>query len=255
VNAVVGETNDGWLNDIRGFHIQKKHIWEAIEKAESGLIPEGSVGAGTGTCCLGYKGGIGTASRRLPKSMGGWTIGVIVQSNFGGILQINGAPVGRELNRYSYQRELLESEEGSCMIIVATDAPLLHRNLKRLASRAILGLARCGGFCANGSGDYVIAFSAHEKCRIREIRRGELLESAELPNSQMTPLFLAVVEATEEAVYNSLFMATAVTGRSGHRVDALPIPTTIQICQKYKVLNWNQTLPGGQGRLNKVRYP
>jgi len=240
VNAVVGETNDGGLSDIRGFHVREEHVIEAIKSAETGPVEEGCVGAGTGTQCLGFKGGIGTASRRLPERMGGWTVGVLVQTNFGGILSINGAPVGRELGRFAYQSSLSRSEEGSCMIVVATDAPLLSRNLKRLAARAILGLARCGGFCSNGSGDYVIAFSTHPACRISS--REKIRSPREVGNDSMSPLFLAAVEATEEAVLNSLFMAETTTGRNGRAVEALPVEKTLEICQKYRVLGWYKSL-------------
>jgi D-aminopeptidase len=239
VNGVVGETNDGWLNDIRGFHVGETDVWEAIQNADSGLVSEGCVGAGTGTRCMGFKGGIGTASRKLPTDLGGWTVGVLVQTNFGGILSVNGAPVGRELGQTPYHRELADQDPGSCMIVVATDAPLLSRNLKRLASRAVLGLARCGGFMSNGSGDYVIAFCANSDCRIEDSGGGKILSTKEVRNDAMSPLFLAVVEATEEAVFNSLFMATTLSGREGHKSEALPIDPVLEICRKYNVLNWN----------------
>ena len=220
INPVVGETNDGWLNDIRSRPIRQHHVREAIEKAASGPVAEGSVGAGTGTRCFGFKGGIGTSSRRLSKSQGGYTVGVLVQTNFGGILTINGAPVGREL-----AAEVTGNKGGgSCMIVVATDAPILSRNLKRLAKRAILGLARTGSVMSNSSGDYVIAFSTAKR-RIESV-----------PNGEMTPLFQAVVEATEEAVYNSLFKATSIIGRDNHSCEALPIDKTLAICRKYNAL-------------------
>ena len=246
VNGVVGETNDGWLNDIRGIHVKEEDVWQAIREAVSGPVEEGCVGAGTGTMCFGFKGGMGTASRKLPQSLGGWTVGVLVQTNFGGILQINGAPIGRELNRYSYRGRIPSQESGSCMIVVATDAPLLHRNLKRLAARAILGLARCGGYCSNGSGDYVISFSTHPDCRTKYRSRDRIVSVKEVRNDRMSPLFLAVVEATEEAVYNSLFKAEAMVGRRGHQAEALPIPRVIEISKKYRVLNWNKDLPPGK---------
>lgn len=246
VNGVVGETNDGWLNDIRGFHVREEDVWQAIRKAASGLVEEGSVGAGTGTTCFGFKGGIGTSSRKLPPELGGWTVGVLVQTNYGGVLQINGAPVGRELNKYSFRGRIPAQETGSCMVVVATDAPLLHRNLKRLASRAILGLAKCGGFCSNGSGDYVIAFSAHPECRIEYRSSGHLVSVKEVKNSRMSPLFLAAVEATEEAVYNSMFQAETMVGKRGHRAEALPIAKVVEICSKYRVLNWSRDLPPGR---------
>ena len=237
VNGVVGETNDGWLNDIRGFHVREEDVWEAIEKAVSGPVVEGCVGAGTGTNCFGFKGGIGTASRKLPENLGGWTVGVLVQTNFGGILNVVGAPVGRELNRYYLQGRIQSQEEGSCMIVVATDAPLLSRNLKRLAARAILGLARCGGFCSNGSGDYVIAFSTHSENRIPYRSRASVQAKKDVMNGRMSPLFLAVVEATQEAVYNSMFQATTMVGRNGGRSEAIPIQQVVEICKKFGVLN------------------
>jgi len=243
VNGVVGETNDGWLNDIRGFHVREEDVWQAIRTAASGPVEEGCVGAGTGTTCFGFKGGIGTASRRLPETLGGWTVGVLVQTNFGGVLQINGAPVGRELGRYSYKSRLENQESGSCMIVVATNAPLMHRNLKRLAARAILGLARCGGFCSNGSGDYVVAFSTHPQCRMTERSEESVRTVPEVRNDRMSPLFLATVEATEEAVYNSMFQATDMEGRAGHKMDAIPIGRVVEICKKYGVLDLHDKLP------------
>jgi len=237
VNGVVGETNDGGLNDIRGFHVGEEDVWEAIENAGPGPVGEGCVGAGTGTTCFGFKGGIGTASRILPENLGGWTVGVLVQTNFGGILNVVGAPVGRELNRYYLQGRIPTQEGGSCMIVVATDAPLLSRNLKRLAARAILGLARCGGFCSNGSGDYVIAFSTHPENRIPYRTRASVQTKKEVMNGRMSPLFLAVVEATQEAVYNSMFQATTMVGRNGRRSEAIPIQQVVEICKKYGVLN------------------
>ena len=230
INPVVGETNDGWLNNIRSRAVRQHHVREAIEKTSAGPVEEGSVGAGTGTICFGFKGGIGTSSRQLSESQGGYVVGVLVQSNFGGILTINGAPVGRELSAEDNGR----NKAGSCMIVAATDAPLLSRNLKRLAKRAVLGLARTGSVMNNGSGDYVIAFSTNEALR-RPINRGKITGEP-LPNSKMDPLFRAVVEATEEAVYNSLFKATAVTGRDGHVCQALPIDRTLEICRRYAAI-------------------
>lgn len=243
VNAVVGETNDGWLNDIRGDHVKKNHVLEAILYAHSGAPEEGSVGAGTGTMCLGFKGGVGTSSRVLPESGGGYTIGVLVQTNFGGILTINGAPVGRELGRFYMDGSVPYGKDGSCMIVVATDAPLDSRNLKRLAKRAILGLARTGSFMSNGSGDYVIAFCTHESLRRPYAPQQKSRQVELLYNDSMSPLFLAVVEATEEAVYNSILKATTITGRDGHTAEAIPVHRVIDICNKYNVLNWNQSLP------------
>ncbi len=243
VNAVVGETNDGYLNDIRGQHVTPQHVLAAIESAASGPVAEGSVGAGTGTTCFGFKGGIGTSSRRIPADRGGYTVGVLVQSNFGGVLAINGVPVGRELGLFDlshYTKE--EQADGSCMIVVATDAPLSARNLRRLASRAVLGLARTGSYIANGSGDYAIAFST----AYRIPRTGGLLEPpvALVSNDAMSPLFMAVVEATEEAIYNSIFMATTVTGRDGNRREAIPLDQVVAICGRYGGLNLQDRLPG-----------
>jgi len=215
LNAVVGETNDGYLNDIRGRHVKPEHVVEAIRKAKDGPVKEGNVGAGTGTVCFGFKGGIGTASRKLPESLGGFTVGVLVQSNFGGVLQIAGQPVGKILGQYSFKNQL-ESADGSCMMVVATDAPLDHRSLERIAKRAMMGLARTGGIASNGSGDYVLAFST---TREQHITSGEI---AVLGNDQVTPLFLAAIEATEEAIINSLFAADDMKGKNGRIVKALP---------------------------------
>ena len=236
INPIVGETNDGYLNNIQARAVTKQDVLEAISQASSGPVEEGSVGAGTGTICFGFKGGIGTASRVLPESKGGYTVGVLVQTNFGGILEVNGAPVGKELGKY-YMRNELEPVDGSCMIVVATDAPLSVRNLKRLAKRAILGLAKTGGFCSNGSGDYVIAFSTHPSCRVLHHDKNRTRTVEHLYNNQMSPLFLAAVEATQEAIYNSLFMATTVKGWQGHEIEAIPIDRVIEICKKYKVIN------------------
>jgi D-aminopeptidase len=259
VNPLVAETNDGLLNDIRGRHVGREEVFAALRNARGGEVEEGSVGAGTGTVAFGFKGGVGTASRVVPARFGGYTVGVLVQTNFGGVLTMNGAPVGRELGRY-YLREELEPArkasggdaarpredaaapslnqdraDGSVIIVVATDAPLDARNLRRLAARAMLGLARTGSPSTNGSGDYVIAFSTAAQNRVRHgetaPRRVELL-----PNDAMSPLFLACVEATEEAVYNSLLRATTVTGRGGARVEALPIDETIKVLRKYNAI-------------------
>lgn len=223
VNPVIGETNDGWLNDIRGRHVRKKDVINAIKKAASGPVEEGAVGAGTGTICFNFKGGIGTSSRLLPSSRGGYTVGVLAQTNHGGILQINGLPVGISLGNYYMKKDLTESKSGSCMLVVATDAPLDSRNLKRLAKRALLGIARTGGFYSNGSGDYAIAFSTAKSLRIPHRSRSRTLKIEILRNSQMSPLFLAAAEAAEEAILNSLFKATSMTGRDGHKIDALPL--------------------------------
>lgn len=235
VNPVVGETNDGWLNDIRARNVSIDDVHAAIENAKSGLVEEGNVGAGTGTRALGFKGGIGTASRVLPDDKGGYTVGVLVQSNFGGILTINGARVGEELNNHYLANEVPYDVDGSIMIIVATDAPIISRNLERLAKRAFLGIAKVGGFASNGSGDYVIAFSTNEDVRIHE--GNEALYSIEkLKNNAMTPLFLAAVEATEEAILNSLFQAETMTGRDGHIQEALPVDDVMEILKKYNAV-------------------
>ena len=243
INPVVAETNDGFLNDIRGRHIGQVEVFTALRAAQSGPVEEGSVGAGTGTVAFGFKGGIGTSSRVVPESAGAYTVGVLVQTNYGGVLTMNGAPVGRELDQY-YLREQLEPQrsgqgeteirdraDGSIIMVVATDAPLEARNLQRLAARAMLGLARTGSPSTNGSGDYVIAFSTDEENRIRP--SDGVRQITTLGNNMMSPLFLAVVKATEEAIYNSLLGATTITGRDGNRAEALPIDRTLEILQKY----------------------
>jgi D-aminopeptidase len=223
VNAVVGETNDGYLNDIRGRHVKKTHVLEAIRNAGAGPVEEGNVGAGTGTTCYNHKGGIGTASRLLPEELGGYTVGVLVQTNHGGVLQINGLPVGVKLGRYSYRRYVEGDTDGSCMMVVATDAPLDSRNLKRLAKRALLGIPRTGGYYSNGSGDYAIAFSTAEGLRIAARTRETTRKIELLRNAMMSPLFLAAAEAAEEAILNSLFKAQTMEGRGESRVEALPL--------------------------------
>lgn len=233
VNAVVGETNDGYLNDIRGRHVQEQDVINAIANAKLGKVEEGNVGAGTGTICFGFKGGIGTSSRVLPDELGGYTVGVLVQTNFGGVLEINGAPVGVELEKYPYKEVLEKRADGSCMMIVATDAPVTARNLERMAKRAIMGLAKTGGIASNGSGDYVIAFSTNEMLRVPYSSKEPLTGAKELHNDKMTPLFLATIEATEEAIINSLFAAETMEGRDGHKIDALPIDETLKILKKY----------------------
>lgn len=217
VNAVVGETNDGTLNDIRGRHVTAADVRAAISSAGSGPVEEGSVGAGTGTLAFGWKGGIGTSSRVVPSALGGYTVGALVQSNFGGVLQIDGVRVGEALGRYSFKQDA----DGSCMIVLATDAPLSSRNLERLARRAVLGLARAGSFLSNGSGDFVVAFSTRNRVPFEPRERTLAVE--ELHNDAMSPLFLAAVEAVEEAVYNSLLRATDVSGHAGSRGEAIPI--------------------------------
>ncbi len=229
VNPIVGETNDGRLNDIRGRHIREEHVIEAIESAAGGPVTEGNVGAGTGTVCFGYKGGIGTASRKIPESLGGFTIGVLVQTNFGGILEIDGVPVGKELNKYPY-RNLIDSDaDGSCMIVVITDAPLDARNLKRLAKRSFMGLAKTGGIASNGSGDYVIACSAAKDNLIRYSDSNIFQLKKVLRNDAMTPLFMAAIEATEEAIINSLFTAKTMTGKDGREVKAIPLKQILEL--------------------------
>ena len=236
VNPVVGETNDRRLNDIRGRHIKKEHVFKALENASSGMVEEGSVGAGTGTVCFGFKGGIGTSSRVLPEELGGWTVGVLVQTNFGGVLQINGAPVGVELKRYSFDNIIEDSPDGSCMIVVMTDAPLGSRNLKRLAKRSLFGLAKTGGIASNGSGDYVIAVSTASQLQIPYQTDTKFRNTRVLRNDEISPLFMAVIEATEEAILNSLFKATSMTGRNGQKVDALPLEKVLRILKKYNVI-------------------
>ena len=231
VNAVVGETNDGQLNDIRGRHVRADDVVKAIVSAKGGPVEEGCVGAGTGTVCFGWKGGIGTSSRVLPADLGGFTVGVLVQANYGGVLEIDGAPVGRRLGQYSFRQsvenqDVLMSPDGSCMIVVFTDAPLDARNLERLASRAMMGIARTGGIASNGSGDYVIAVSVCPENLIDE--RTERYYPTLLHNDAMSPLFEAVIEATAEAVWNALFMATDMKGRDGNFVPALPIEGALQ---------------------------
>lgn len=239
VNIVVGETNDAGLNDIRGRHVKKEHVFEAINNASTGAIKEGNIGAGVGTETLGFKGGIGTASRVLPTSKGGYTVGVLVQSNFGGILNINGAPVGRELHNF-YMKEPKEAHkvDGSCMIVIATDAPLSSRNLERIAKRSYISFGNVGGFSSNGSGDYSIAFTTNLKNRVPHNNNGKkILEVEDLHNDELSPLFMAVWEATEEAILNSMFAAEDMIGINGREVKALPIPQTIEILKKYNALN------------------
>jgi D-aminopeptidase len=224
VNPVIGETNDGVLNNIRKIAITKEHVIQALENAESGMIEEGCVGAGTGTVCFGWKGGIGTSSRVLPESHGGYTVGVLAQTNFGGVLQINGRQIGKELRQY-YLKDKPDdgSADGSVMIIVTTDAPLSDRNLKRLSKRGLAGLARTGASMSDGSGDYVIAFSTAEEVRRTAERRGKVWAYPEVPNASMSPLFQAVIETTEEAIHNSLCMATTMSGYKGQTIGALPL--------------------------------
>jgi D-aminopeptidase len=236
VNAVVGETNDGYLNDIRGRHVKQDHVLAAIRNAQTGTVQEGNVGAGTGTIAFGYKGGIGTSSRKLPEDLGGYSVGVLVQTNFGGVLQIDGAPVGEALKKYYLSGQLKNDVDGSCMIVVATDAPLDARNLERLAQRAIMGLAKTGGIGSNGSGDYVIAFSTDPRIRVKHDKKENTDEVVYLRNDAMSPLFMAAIEATEEAIINSLLMAETMVGKDGNKVEALPRDEIIKILEKHKVI-------------------
>ena len=231
VNAVVGETNDGYLNDIRGRHVKEEDVLKAIKTASETNTEEGNVGAGTGTIAFGYKGGIGTSSRKLPESLGGYTVGVLVQSNFGGVLQIDGMQVGEALGKFAFDNQLLNNVDGSCMIVIATDAPLDSRNLERLAKRAFLGLARTGGIASNGSGDYIIAFSTAENVRIPYRIDSFSLTAEFVPNDRVTPLFMAAIEATEEAIINSLFMAETMTG-NGRTIEQLPVEKVMELVKK-----------------------
>jgi D-aminopeptidase len=266
VNPLVAETNDGQLSDIRGRHVTREDVFAAIKSARDGAVEEGAVGAGTGTVAFGFKGGIGTSSRKLPASLGGHTVGVLVQTNYGGVLTVNGAPVGRELGKFYLKEELERAAQpqpgpradaatrgplpasspdlqnladGSVIIVVATDAPVDARNLKRMASRAVAALARTGSAMTNGSGDYCIAFSTAPGLRVRPARNAAETyaprDARVLPNDAMSPLFLAVIEATEEAVYNSLFRAQTTTG-NGRTVEALPLERTLEILRKYNAL-------------------
>ncbi len=246
INPVVGETNDGGLSDIRARPITPADVERALTSAMDGAVEEGAVGAGAGTTAFGWKGGIGTSSRVLPAQAGGYTVGVLVQSNFGGVLTINGAPVGRELGRFSFQREAgdddPDSPDGSIMMVVATDAPLDARNLERLAVRALVGLGRTGASMSNGSGDYVIAFSTATEVR-RRVADGRVRSIQDLGNDAMSALFQAVAESTEEAIYNSLFRAADTTGPRGNTVEALPLDRTLEILRRYNALGWDRSLP------------
>lgn len=233
VNPVVGETNDGYLNDIRGRHVTRRDVLDAIASATGGKVAQGNVGAGTGTMAFGFKGGIGTSSRKLPASLGGHVVGVLVQTNFGGVLSVDGVQVGKALRKHYLSDELNDSPDGSCMIVVATDAPLDARNLERLAKRAMLGLARTGGIASNGSGDYVIAFSANDSVRIVHESDSPLRQATVLRNDAMSPLFMAAIEATEEAILNSLFHAEAMVGRDGHEAAALPVDEVLGIMEQH----------------------
>jgi D-aminopeptidase len=235
INPIVGETNDGYeLNTaIRSRPITAAHVRQALTSARNGPVEEGSVGAGTGTRAFEWKGGIGTSSRKVPASLGGWTVGVLVQTNFGGVLQIMGAPVGRELGRHKFSSAMREKADGSIMIVVATDAPLSDRNLKRLASRALMGLARTGSVASNGSGDYVISFSTAPE--VRRPRDAARLSTTEIGNTEeLSALYEAVIESTEEAIYNSMFRATTMSGKGG-TVEAIPIDRVKEILARYGI--------------------
>ncbi len=220
VNGIVGETNDGGLNDIRARVVKPADVLEAIANAKSGIVEQGGVGAGTGTICFGFKGGIGTSSRVLPKSLGGYTVGVLVQTNYGGVLEVAGVHVGQMLNNYSYRKNIMQDADGSCMIVVITDAPLTSRNLERVAKRAFMGLAKSGGIASNGSGDYIIAMSVAKENLLDEST--EFYLPKELQNDAVSPVFMATIEATEEALINSLVAAKTMKGYKGKVVEELP---------------------------------
>jgi len=246
VNPVVGETNDARVNNMWADPVQREHVFAALANASGGPVEEGSVGAGTGTQAFGWKGGIGTSSRVLPDSLGGYTVGVLVQTNYGGTLTMNGAPVGRELGTYSYRQQLEalgeddHQEDGSIMMVLATDAPLNARSLYRIAMRSIMGLARTGSFASNGSGDYVIAFSTDPGVR-RPRSSDAPVNTPSLVNESMSPLFAAAAEATEEAIYNAIFKATTVTSTRG-TLEAIPVEDLKRILKKHQVLNWDETI-------------
>ena len=251
VNAIVAETNDGFLNDIRGRHVTREDVFAALKNAKGGEVEEGSVGAGTGTVAFGFKGGIGTASRKLPAKLGGYTVGVLVQTNYGGVLTISGAPVGQELQRYYLKDQLTSTRitrcqanpdpaqcaDGSVIVVIATDAPVDARNLKRMGARSMFGLARTGAAATNGSGDYAIAFTTSIDGRVKS-STSQTRTLSLLTNDAISPLFLAVIEATEEAVYNSLFRATTVTGR-GWTVEALPLERTLEVLRRRGLVRSN----------------
>ena len=232
VNAVVGETNDGHLNDIRQMRVTPQMVIDAITSAHGGPVEQGNVGAGTGTICFGFKGGIGTSSRVLPASLGGYTVGVLAQTNYGGILEIDGVQVGQKLHKHDFINHVRKNEnvDGSCMMVVITDAPLDSRNLERVAKRAMMGMAKTGGIASNGSGDYVIALSVAPENLIGD--KAKLLTTTVLANSQMSPIFAATIEATAEALWNSLFMAESMTGHNGNHVDALPVDQVLEMLRK-----------------------
>jgi len=232
VNAVVGETNDGTLNDIRARRVRPADAIAAIEQAREGPVQEGAVGAGTGTIAFSWKGGIGTSSRKLPANLGGWTVGVLVQTNYGGVLQVAGVPVGQALGQYYLKDELSKaSGDGSCIVVIATDAPLSDRNLERLAHRGLLGIARTGSPMTNGSGEYAVAFSTNPDVRRTPERRAKPSAIVDVPNDQVSPLFEAAVEAAEEAAINSLFAATPMDG-NGRHIDALPVDQVVKLYRR-----------------------
>ncbi len=252
VNPLVGETNDGFLNNIRGLHVQESHVLEAIRTASAGPVAEGAVGAGTGTSAFGWKGGIGTSSRRLPGSLGGYTVGALVQSNYGGVLVMDGIPVGEELDRYYLRDQLrggdgaagddsLDNPDGSIMMVVATDAPIRSPGLTRLARRVMLGLARTGATSSHGSGDFVITFSSAAALRTGFRSDSPVDEGAVLRGDRLSPLFQAAIEATEEAVYNSMLKATTVVGKNGNTREAISIEDLLEVGAKYNRLH----PPGG----------
>lgn len=229
VNGVVGETNDGGINDIRARFLTSKDVLKAIKSAKTGPVEEGVVGAGSGTKAFGFKGGIGTSSRKLPASMGGYTVGVLVQTNFGGFLNVDGVAVGEKLGGYPWQKEI-EYADGSIMMIVATDAPIDARNLERVAKRAFMGLAKAGGIASNGSGDFAIAFSTAKENRVpHNTEKLQKLQNVNVANDDMTPIFMATIEATEEAVVNSLFKAKDVKGYDGKVTKALPVDKVLEM--------------------------
>lgn len=230
VNAVVGETNDGGLSDIRARYIKPEMVLAAIKNAKGGKVEEGGVGAGTGTICFGFKGGIGTASRVLPQSLGGYTVGVLVQSNYGGVLEIAGVPIGQLLEKYSFKENVMQDVDGSCMMVVITDAPVDARNLERMAKRAMMGLAKTGGIASNGSGDYVIALSVNPDNLIKD--SDKMYHPVLLKNDDMSALFLATIEATAEALWNSLFAAKTTTGYKGNTVEAIPVEKVVELIKQ-----------------------
>ena len=243
VNPIVGETNDARVNNMWADPIQRDEVFAALANATGGEVEEGSVGAGTGTQAFGWKGGIGTSSRVLPETLGGYTVGVLVQTNYGGIMSINGAPVGRELGTYAFKNALppnnADREDGSIMVVVATDAPLSELGLSRLSMRAMLGLGRTGSYAGNGSGDYVIAFSTNPTVRKPRVS-SEPVATTVLVNDSLSPLFAATAEATVEAVYNAILKATTVSSARGE-LKAVYVDAVKKILEKYNALNWDES--------------